>query len=109
MIFICRWKKTGNFSTYIVTLPRLNILKRANQSQRNRQLSVVNWAQKFFCFSFFYNVAYRGEYVVTTPGLFTVYAIADEGRHYRSPIACGQSLDGFFKKASCMYFADTIT
>lgn len=39
--------------------------------------------------------AYRGEYVSTTPGLFTLYAIADEGSHYKAPLPMVKSLDGF--------------
>lgn len=46
---------------------------------------MVIWSKSSFFFNF-YNDAYRGEYVFTTPGLLTAYAIVEEGSHYRTPL-----------------------
>lgn len=52
----------------------------------------------FLLFDFFPNkiFAYRDEYPFTTPGLFTLYTIADEGIYYRAPLPMVKSLCGLF-------------
>lgn len=63
-----------------------------------RQLSVVKLRLEGVfsgLFVFLTMFAYRGKYVFTTPGLFTLYAIADEGIHYRASLVMVKSLDGF--------------
>lgn len=80
--------------TYISIFRWLNILKNEakispQKEQGTRQsvyqLACKNWerGEVFLFFNFLFLLfAYRDEYLFTTPSLFTLYAIANEGSYY---------------------------